>query len=155
MYYKTFCAIFIFSSCLLISCSKDEPDATLEGAWIMQAVELRNCDDPSDNSSKNSDFISNEPCTADPEFLCRFERYIFDSGNFSRSRSSVLLAIPISLSTAGTFSLSGSSLELCINEGPVARECSTATIEIVGNTLILTTKESNSSCTKITFYLKQ
>ncbi|TMM59005.1 hypothetical protein FEE95_06110 [Maribacter algarum] len=155
MDYMSFYAIFFFSSFMLISCSKGEPDASFEGTWIMQATELRNCDDSRDNSAKNSDFISNEPCTDDPEFLCRFERYIFDSGVFSRSRSSVLLAIPISLSTAGTFSLSGRSLELCVDEGPVAQECSTATMEIVGNTLILTTRESNTGCTKITFYLKQ
>lgn len=152
---KTFYAIIIITLSLLVSCSKDEPDTSFEGTWIQQAIESRNCADPSDDSTKNSNFISNTPCTDNPEFLCSYEKYVFEDGAFSRSSSSVILAIPISIATAGTYSLNGSSLELCIDEGPVANECSIATIDIVGNTLILTTLEPNSGCSRITFYLKQ
>lgn len=148
---------FLLIACffLLISCSKDEPDTTFEGAWLFQATAKQQCSDSSKNSEKNGLFAYDSPCNSESRFLCRYERYIFKGATYSQSSSSTLFGIPISSNDEGTYTISGNTLTVCRERSSQEAECTVFEYSINGNTMSLAVKNPETGCLEIDFYGKQ
>jgi len=153
MYIRRFCLLVILPFTLFTSCSKDEPDTSFSGTWLLQATEKKNCTDSSNNSSKDDNFISNAPCEA--RFGCIYEQYVFSETTFDKNSSGALFGIPFSGTKEGEYTLSGSSLTLCEERISGTIDCETLEYSISGKTMTLTGVNSNTGCTEIRYYRKQ
>lgn len=140
---------------LLTACSKDEPDTTLEGSWLLQGSEKRHCNDADKNSGKSGVFIYSTPCNSDARFLCAYKQIVFNGSTYSRSSSSTLFGIPLAFNDQGSYTISGGTLTFCQERGTDEEECTAMEYSISGTTLSLAVKSAETGCLDIDYYLKK
>lgn len=140
---------------LLSSCSKDKPDTTFEGTWLLQASENRNCNNANENNEKDDNFVFSTPCDNPLRPLCRYEQYIFTGTTYNRSSSTTLIGIPFSGNDEGTYTISENILTLCEERGSGEQDCKVFEYSISENTMSLKFQNAETGCLEIDYYSKQ